>query len=63
MGIEVDIYVNPRVQERHPDMSSAMVQEAWSTTLRCIPRDTDPVQWVGGWNRGRQANRIYCHRK
>ena len=47
MGIEVDIYVNPRVQEHHPDMSPATVQEAWNTTLRCIPRDTDPVKWVG----------------
>lgn len=27
MGIEVDIYVNPRVQERHPDMSPATVQD------------------------------------
>ena len=47
MGIEVEIYVNPRIQARHPDMSPATVREAWNTTLRSIPRDTDPVQWVG----------------
>ena len=43
----MDTFINPRIEQRHPDMTPATVRKAWDTTLRCIPRDTDPVQWVG----------------
>ena len=43
----MEIYINARIAQRHPDIPPAMVREAWNTTLRGIPRDTDPVQWVG----------------
>lgn len=41
------VRVHPRVNDRHPEVTTADVIEAFEGTLRSRARDTHPVQWVG----------------
>jgi len=47
MGASVRVRVHPRVADRHPEVTTADVIEAFESTLRSRARDTHPVQWVG----------------
>ncbi|MBT1171801.1 hypothetical protein JS528_00180 [Bifidobacterium sp. MA2] len=42
-----DVIVDPRVHERHPDVSDYSVRVAWSDVVRFMPREgTDPLRYV-----------------
>ena len=43
----VRVPVHPRVTQRHPEVTTSDVIEAFEGTLRSLARDTHPVQWVG----------------
>jgi hypothetical protein len=43
----VRVQVHPRVTQRHPEVTTADVIEAFEGTLRSRARETQPVQWVG----------------
>lgn len=41
------VRVHPRVINRHPEVTTENVTEAFEATLRSRARDTHPVQWGG----------------
>ena len=45
MGQEV--YVHPRVSERHPELSEQDVIDAWDSCIRSVPRlDREPEEYL-----------------
>jgi hypothetical protein len=44
----VDVWIHPRIRERHPELTDEDVQTAVRNSARSQPRlDTDPVQYAG----------------
>ena len=58
-----EVYVHPRVSERHPEIAEQDVRDAWMSCIRFVPRlDKNPNEYlaVGMDGHGRLVEMIAC---